>query len=1316
MKRLFLLFVSLWPVVVFGSNVYRRHDVRSGLSENSVRSIIQDSTGYMWFATKDGLNRFDGREMAIYGSSSQMAGSEHLITVAICPHSDSRRMWVATPEQLYLFDTRTETFREFAEMTEDGFSVRRAFSLCYDDDRTLWIGTETGLFAWNERTGRLRRYVHGENDSPHSLPNSHVWVVYKDSNGTMWVGTRHGLARYRPATDDFSVYITTGTVHGRPACNEITSLSEDAGGVLWVGTWYGGLGRFDKQAGEFHYYFGEGERMHIPRIRTIFQLTAATFFIGSDDGLFLFNSVTGECRRSGDELAHESIYTCCRDREGGIWIGTYFCGVNYLSPRRADIAWYYDNGLPGSLSGNAVSQFCEDEWGNLWIATENGGLNFLDTQTGLFRNVRTGFDKSYTNIHALLLEGERLWIGTFSQGLDVMNRTTGRVKNYRHDPSDRHSLSNDHVYSLFRDCRGTIWVGTLQGCCRFDAAGGGFRRVEELQDVFVYDIAEDSRHDIWIASKGDGIWRMDAATGAWRNYRYDPTDAGSPAGNSVICICTDTHGDLWFGTEGNGICRYDPTADAFVNYSAADGLLNSVVYGMLDDGVGNLWLSTNNGIIRYDPHQRKAYDHYTYEDGLQSNQFNFRSSLRTRDGRFWFGGVNGFNSFYPFRLSVNKIHPTVAISALDFPATEGHPRRRIPSPSGQIRIPWCNTSFDIHFECLSFVVPDKNRYAYKLENLHDDWIHTDQSGVSFLKLPAGRYTFLVKASNNDGYWSRQEARLEIEMLPPPWQTWWAKVGYLLLVLLLLRGIYGVYARRQLRVRERERKDLEQQREKELFRSKITFFTQVAHEIKTPVSLIKAPLEQIVATGEWNAEVEENLEVIRKNTDRLTELIRQLLDFRKVDMDGYRLSFTCCDINLLVETTLERFRAGTTLPITTDLPERHLKYAVDQEALTKILSNLLSNAMRYARTRIVVRLEELDDEKGRRMRLSICDDGTGIPEPVSRKVFEPFYQVDSTSSPGVGIGLSLVKLLVEKHGGTAQINPHYTDGCEIDVELPYLDMEPQITPPLGEEASELEGVDTEDVETAKPTVLVVEDTADMLEFLARNLGAHYNILTARNGREALDSLDRHSVGLVLSDIVMPEMDGFELLKAVRADDMLCHTPFILLSAQDSLDSKIAGLDYGADAYIEKPFTLSHIRATINNVLENRRLMFKHFATNPAMQYEHTGMNRTDTAWLEQLNETIRRELINPDFTIERLAEEMAMSRSNLQRKLKGLTGTPPNDYIRLIRLKIAAQLLQEGAYRVNEVCYIVGFNNHSYFARCFQKQFGILPKEYAKKHG
>ena len=487
-------------------------------------------------------------------------------------------------------------------------------------------------------------------------------------------------------------------------------------------------------------------------------------------------------------------------------------------------------------------------------------------------------------------------------------------------------------------------------------------------------------------------------------------------------------------------------------------------------------------------------------------------------------------------------------------------------------------------------------------------------------------------------------------------------------------------------------------------------------ISTPVSLIKAPLEAILETHEWNSEVESNLSVIRKNTNRLMELIKQLLDFRKVDKEGYTLSFNQVDINRMIEDIIDRFRAIslTGISFSVSLPKEHLQYNVDQEALTKIVSNLLTNAMKYARTRIMVIMDEHLSSEGRTLSLCVRDDGPGIPQEECSKVFEPFYQVGNTGNngSGVGIGLSLVKLLVEKHKGKVYINPGYTEGCEVCVEIPYLEKSISVSPSITSmpdkvPASEEEG------EPAGYSLLVVEDTTDMLEFLAKNLGNTYTIHTATNGKEALECLETTTVDLIISDIVMPHMDGFELLKSIRSDNMLCHIPFILLSALDSIDSKIAGLDYGADAYIEKPFSLSHMKATINNLLENRRMLFNHFTTVPNMSYDQTLMNKTDVKWLNTINEIITRNFTNEEFTIDKMAEEMAISRSNLQRKLKGLTGMPPNDYIRLIRLKTAGELLREGEYRINEVCFIVGFNNPSYFARCFQKQFGILPKDYVK---
>ena len=623
---------------------------------------------------------------------------------------------------------------------------------------------------------------------------------------------------------------------------------ESSQGVLWAGTWYGGLARFNKETGQFRYYFGEGDTLTIPRIRTLFQRTANSFYLGSDDGLYTFNTTTGECLPTDDEQNKESIYACYQDREGGIWIGTYFSGVSYLSPKHKDIEWYYPNGTENSLSGNVISQFCEDPDGNIWIATEDGGLNLFDPRTKKFKNhllKSSNPNIGYHNIHALLYNEGKLWIGSFSRGLYILDTQTGKMKNYRHNRANLHSIPNDHIYSIYQTKDGSIYLGTLSGFCRYDPESDSFRTLEPLSHIFIYDMVEDQHGDMWLAS------------------------------------------------------------------------------------------------------------------------------------------------------------------------------------------------------------PSKNLYAYKLDGIHKEWIYTDKHNVSFLNLPPGEYTFRVKA--------------------------------------------------------RKMKEMEQIKNQELFQSKITFFTQVAHEIKTPVSLIKAPLEAILETHEWNSEVESNLSVIQKSTNRLMELIKQLLDFRKVDKEGYTLSFNEVDINRMIEDIIDRFRAISLIGISfsVSLPKEHLQYNVDQEALTKIISNLLTNAMKYARTRIMVILDEHLSAEGRTLSLCVRDDGPGIPQEECSKVFEPFYQVGNTGNngSGVGIGLSLVKLLVEKHKGKVYINPGYTEGCEVCVEIPYLEKSISVSPSITSMPDKVPALE-EEGEPAGYSLLVVEDTTDMLEFLAKNLGNTYTIHTASNGKEAL----------------------------------------------------------------------------------------------------------------------------------------------------------------------------------------------------------------------
>ena len=583
-------------------NPYRRYDARNGLSDNSVKDICQDSRGYMWFATKDGFNRFNGYRFDVFGSSFS---GEHLNIDVICPHSDGIRIWLGCTEALMLFDPRDERLTRFDARNSEGKGIRNCISLLYDPLGDLWIGTDDGLFRWDERIGRLFRYELEESDGGTCRG---IRTIFEDNGGEIWVGTTAGLYRYHRKTDRFGRNAKPKPESSLLGDNEITAIVEAEDGKLLIGMQNGYLGEFDIYTGrftQFPAFDAEGKQLSVARIHTIFRRDMNRYMIGSDSGLFFFSRKNGRWSVSGDNLAEESIYRCFRDREGGIWIGTYFCGVNYLSPRQDEILWYYDDGRPESLDGNAVSQFCDDGRGNLWIATENGGLNHFDVRNRKFTNHTA---RSHNNLHALCMDGDDLLIGTFSQGLDLMNLRTGKVVNYRNIPGDSASLCNDYVYAIFRASDGTLYVGTMSGMCTFDKRRGRFSRVKITEGRFIYDIAEDTGGNIWVASKVSGIYRYSPGDGTWKNYRHDELDPRSPADDRYIRVYVDTGGQVWFCGESAGICRYDPPTDGFENFGADDNLPNGIYYGVLDDSAGNLWLSSNQGILKYNPQLHTLHD------------------------------------------------------------------------------------------------------------------------------------------------------------------------------------------------------------------------------------------------------------------------------------------------------------------------------------------------------------------------------------------------------------------------------------------------------------------------------------------------------------------------------------------------------------------------------------------------------------------------------------------------------------------------------------------------------------------------------------
>jgi signal transduction histidine kinase/ligand-binding sensor domain-containing protein/DNA-binding response OmpR family regulator len=1314
---------------------FKNYQVNNGLSENTVQTILQDNHGFMWFGTKDGLNRFDGNEFKIFRhepGNPQSIGNNFVRTLF---QDEDNKIWAGTDQQLYILDPVTEAFQKFNYQTKEGVSVTSAVtSIKAENQDKIWIGTMTqGVFCYIRSTNELVQYTQGNGSA--FLGSNLVWRIYRDNAGTMWIGTRNGLSAYNKETNTF---VTYGSRDEKSPIEdpEILAISEDSDGELWLGTWAGGLVRFNRTTNEFTNYFGKDNETYITHIRAIFEYQKNELLVGSDDGLYLFNKQTLEYSRVDDpgdpySLRDQNVYSIYKDREEGIWIGTYFGGVHYISTNSKIIEHYYPQQHKNSLSGKAVSQFCEDPSGNLWIATEDGGLNYFNTKTKKFTSYLPDDDKnsiSYHNIHALVLDHNRLWIGTFSRGLDLMDLNTGKFKNYQYNENDTNTINDNCIFSLYQSKAGTLFVGTPFGLSQYNPDKDNFTRIPEITG-FVYDMIEDHLGNFWVACYAEGVFKRDRDTKKWINYRHDINDKTSLCFNKITDVYQDEQHRLWFSSEGGGICKYNYDTDDFLTIDQSKGLPNNVAYGVVDDNHGNIWVSTNKGISRMDPATLDIKT-YTQEDGLQSNQFNYRSTFKASNGKFYFGGINGFNAFYPNDLKKNKYVPPVFITnfeLLDKPASskEDSCYNRTLHTTKQITLKHDQASFRISFVNLSFQARSKNRNAYILENLNNNWITTtgSQNQVSYINLAPGKYVFRIKGSNNDGLWNNEGDALVIEILPPLWKTNYAYALYVILFIVMVLSIARVYLKISHAKHEKKLEEFRVKKEKEMYLSKINFFTNIAHEIRTPLSLIKAPLDCIKAAGPAQPEVNENIRIIDKNADRLLNLVNQLLDFRKIEENSYTPNFEPVNFNTLITDVCYRFKAAASqkkINLRTNIPHEPLTFNADREALTKIISNLMSNALKFAHETIVIDLRKKDDF----IEISVSDDGPGVEEKYRNRIFDPFFQIEGTNKDdkkyGTGIGLAFSRQLAEKHEGTIFLkdDPHQ-QGSVFIVRISTNLSKSKITVKSDSKSVTEKIIEKPDSSfsnaNGKPNLLIVEDNEDLCNFLERNLKVEYSVHKASNGKEAMELLENENIDIIISDIVMPEVDGLELVQKTRENKQYSHLPIILLSARTNVETKIEGLDVGADSYIEKPFSVDYLKAQIHSLIRNRERLLEKFANSPFVPYGSIANNKKDEEFLNELNDEIEHNMTNADYSINHLANAMSMSRSNLQRKIKGISGMTPNDYIRVYKLKKAARLIIENEYRINEICYLVGFNNASYFSKCFHKQFGKLPSEFQREN-
>lgn len=1315
---------------------FRHHKVEDGLSENSVFCILQDNKGFMWFGTKDGLNRFDGQHFLTFNhkmNDKMSLGNNFIRSLFL---DNTNKMWVGTEQGVFLYNQNLNQFSFFDKTTINNEQITQAVnSICQDLSGNIWIATSNGLFIYSDTTGLLKSYA-TSNQNMSGIVSSFINSVICDSRGVVWIGTLSGgLSRYNPAKDNFTSILLSESSNS--FSNSILKIIEDSQGNLILGTVSDGLVFFDRKTRKSTKYLADLSSEQIYYFRDVFEYSPGIYLVGSEHGLVYFDktknkyNINKSSSKNGS-ISDNAVYSIKRDKEGGIWIGTYFGGVNYISPKERVFELFTPSEHENSISGKAISQMCEDAYGNIWIATEDGGLNYYNSKTGLFKTFKHSQGKnslSFHNVHSLLPDGDLLWIGTFAGGLNVLNTKTGTFRYYNSTANPK-SLSDNNVFSIYKDLTGNIWIGTINGLNKYNPETDDFQRFSQLSThTHVYDILQDHNGWIWIATYGRGVFCFNPQTSGWTHFQHSPTNNETVSHPKVISIHLDEKRRLWFGTEGGGFCQYIYEKKKFKTYNTENELPSNVVYMIISER-DHLWLSTNKGLVYFHPETNKMRI-FTKADGLQGDQFNFKSALKTRTGKLYFGGTNGFNAFYPEKISENKFVPPVVITSLHVFNNEQLINRNIRFESEDISnlkevvLKHDQTNIGIEFVSLSYCVPEKNQYAFKLEGLDNNWNFIgNERKISYANLAPGKYTLHIKASNNDGVWNESGTQLSITVLPPIWKSTWAITFY---ILIMIVSVYYTYIRIKKKHVDEQKNHLEKvksEKEIELYNAKIDFFTNIAHEIRTPLSLIKAPLDTIRKKFS-NNDLNEYLEVIHNNTDRLLSLVNQLLDFRKAEKNSYRIISKPININELVLNICESFKytcSENNINLNVQIPNENLIFATDPESLTKILTNLLSNAFKHARSEIIFKTEKTDSG----IEFKIQDDGIGIEKENLDKIFHPFFQIQQSNRPtqGTGIGLSLAKLLAELMAGSLIVHSEQGKYCCFILNLPQTHngdigvshiqtVHPDILPEKIKLISRKHNEKEKNTELF--TILIVEDNIELNNYLSKCFIDDYSVITAFNGLEALKLLENLSPDIIITDIVMPEMDGLTLCRQIKTNTLFSHIPVIMLTAKTDIQHKIEGIEVGADAYIEKPFSIEHLEAQIVNLLENREKLRRNFINSPFSGLKSFGKNKADDTFLNKTIEIIEFNITNIEFSVDELSQHLNMSRSNLHRKLKGISGLSPNDFIRLVRLKKAVKLMEEGETRINEICFLVGFNSPSYFAKCFQKQYGVLPKDFLKNN-
>ena len=1271
---------------------FRNFSTDDGLPDNSVRAIFQDSDGLIWLCTREGICMYDG----LHFKPLEDASCDILDGLAMSLAEDPQhRLWFITTRGIGFHDLTTGETRTVHRNTSGG--LVGAADIAVDRNGYVWFANED-IFCWDPSREILMDY------SPSALFRSNT--VEADSNGSIWfLSTAGDLYRFNTINNGFErIHRGDGERFSR---QDIVSdgaghiLSSSPGGIVL---------RTDimTNATTSLYRIDSGE------IRCIVPERGGRCWLGTDHGIVLVDGnrrqVFTHDRSDPDSIAGEDIWSMLLDRQGNLWAGMFYNGLSLHRNPRNLVSRHLGRRSGGDLPGDMIRPVVAVDDSHILAGAEDGGLSLLNLADDTVEDLTfSGPGGTPVNVQGLCLDGDQLWIATFGNGVYRMDFPSRKlVKSYLTDLS---------AATVTGTRSGDIYLGTTSGLYRYDRTADRFQSCPEFGSSFIHALYEDSRGNFWVGTYGNGVWTGKA--GQYKHITLNDKEFGLSS-DYITSIREDSRHRLWVLTETGGACfaGLDEIASGtfrFRSLSRRNGLPSSIASCIQEDLDQVLWLTTTHGIVKLDPDDLSIREIYQEEHGNTMNQFSYGSACSTSSGRLFFGTSRGLVGFTPAERT-NRQPLKLFITEISangpggpFPVTE---QGKSTLQTQKIRLRYKDlSSLTIRYAAPDFQSTRTGLFRTVLEGKRRSIQSYTSTGEStYTDLAPGKYQFRV-----NGVGARREAfrALDIEIRPPLYRSIAAFILYALAALLIL----GILARqwdhlRQMRM-TRQVEKLQSEQEKELYDAKINFFTNITHEIRTPLSLIKMPLDKIISSGNYTESNRQELLTMQANAERLLSLTNQLLDLRKMEKMEVKPTFLPNDLAALVRKTCDRFTpVAKDQHIQMDITLPKTPFMVDcaGEMVEKIVGNLLSNACKYGNGYVRVALEPLPD--GERVRVRVDSDGDRISDYDAEQIFEKFYQGGPVrQGKGTGLGLPYARSLAALHGGTLTLDRSVTDYNSFVLEMP-VHQEMKVELPSGREKEEAEETPAA-IDSLHHTVLVVEDDPDMRGYLAKELSEEYNVLVAANGEDALQLLESQRIDLVVSDIMMPGIDGVALCNRIKSTTEYCHIPVILLTAAVGMETRIETLQAGADGYIEKPFAIELLKANIANLFKNREIANRQFTQSPLTHFNSMVTGGMDQEFMERLHDIVMKHLAEPDLNIETLTTELGTSKSTLYRKVTANTGLNINEYIRVSRLKKAAEMLSSQKYRISEVAYMTGFSSPSYFATCFQKQFNVSPSAFVK---